>query len=80
VFQALKGSIAWGENSNGSQEEIAISLGVSPGALHVALHRLRKRYRMALEAEIAETVNQPSEIDEEVNYLHRIFAGNTTTP
>jgi hypothetical protein len=43
--------------------------------VHVALHRLRKRYRLALEAEIADTVSEEGEIEEEINHLYRVFGG-----
>ena len=39
------------------------------GAVHVAVHRLRQRYREALRARIATTVEDPSQIDEEIRDL-----------
>jgi RNA polymerase sigma factor (sigma-70 family) len=50
-------------------EALAAELGVSPGALRVAVHRIRRRYRELLRAEIAETVSTPAEIDEEIRFL-----------
>jgi RNA polymerase sigma-70 factor (ECF subfamily) len=49
--------------------EIANRLGVSDGALKVIIHRLRKRFRQLVKSEIAETVNDPAEIDSEIDYL-----------
>lgn len=74
VFEALKGSIASGGDGDGSAE-IAATLGITTGAVHVALHRLRKRYRLALEAEIADTVTDEGEIEDEINHLYRVFGG-----
>jgi RNA polymerase sigma-70 factor (ECF subfamily) len=42
---------------------------MTEGAVKVAVHRLRKRYRELLRAEIAETVSDPSEIDDEMRHL-----------
>jgi hypothetical protein len=39
------------------------------GAVKVAVHRLRQRYRELLRAEIAETVSDPSDINDEMRYL-----------
>ena len=49
--------------------EMAESLSMTEGALRVAVHRLRKRYGECLRAEIAETVADPNEIDEEIRHL-----------
>jgi hypothetical protein len=43
--------------------------GTSEGALRVAIHRFRKRYRDLLRAEIAQTVESPEEVDEELRFL-----------
>ena len=42
---------------------------MTEGAVKVAVHRLRRRYRELLRAEIAETVADPSDIDDEMRYL-----------
>ena len=49
--------------------ELARQLETSEGALKVGIHRLRKRYRELLRAEVAETVADPSQIDGELRYL-----------
>lgn len=74
VFEALQGSIARESRDADKTEEIAQTLGLTPNAVGVALHRLRKRYRLALEAEIADTVTSPDEIEEEIDHLHRVFS------
>ena len=49
--------------------ELATRLGTSEGAIKVMVHRLRQRYRELLEAEIANTVSSPEEIDQERRHL-----------
>ena len=49
--------------------EVGTSLGMSEGAVKVAVHRLRKRYGELLREEIAQTVSSPQEVDEELRYL-----------
>jgi len=49
--------------------ELAIQLDTSEGALKVGIHRLRKRYRELLRAEIAETVTSPEAVDGEMRFL-----------
>ncbi|HCN77743.1 MAG TPA: hypothetical protein DIT13_11190 [Verrucomicrobiales bacterium] len=66
TFDALKGTLSGAETS---REELAKKLGMSEGALKVAVHRLRQRYREVLRAEIAETVNSPGDVDDEMRHL-----------
>ncbi len=66
VFEALKGSLV-GEAP--ARSDIAARLGMTEGAVKVAVHRLRQRYRELLRAGIAETVSDPSDIDGEMRYL-----------
>ena len=49
--------------------KLAARLGVSEGAVKVAIHRLRRRYRELLEEEIAHTVSAPEDIQEERRHL-----------
>lgn len=51
----------------------APSLGLSEGALAVAVHRLRQRFRQAVRAQVAHTVQAPPDIDEEMRYLRRVL-------
>jgi DNA-directed RNA polymerase specialized sigma24 family protein len=63
-----------GDAARGEGAAAAGQLGLSDGAFKVAIHRMRKRYRMALRAEIGETVADPSEVDGEIRYLMAILA------
>jgi len=66
-FEALKSSLT-GEQGP-SRETMAERLGMSPGAVKVAVHRLRQRYRVLLRAAIAETVSDEADLDHEMRYL-----------
>ena len=55
--------------------ELAGQLNMSEGSLRVAVHRLRQRYRELLRAEIANTVANPGEVDEELRHLFQVLAG-----
>jgi RNA polymerase sigma-70 factor (ECF subfamily) len=48
---------------------LARETGTSEGALKVAVHRLRKRYRELFRQEIAETVSDPADVESELRYL-----------
>jgi RNA polymerase sigma-70 factor (ECF subfamily) len=43
------------------------------GAVRVAIHRLRKRYRSLLRDEIAHTLSDPAMVDEEMKALFGAF-------
>ena len=48
---------------------IAARLGIREGAVRVAVHRLRRRYGTLLRQEIAATVDDPAEVDDEIKAL-----------
>jgi RNA polymerase sigma-70 factor (ECF subfamily) len=75
MFQALKQTLA-GPRESQPYANLATQLGMNEGALRVAVHRLRKRYRALLQAEIANTVTSPEEVKEEMAHLFRAIAGN----
>jgi len=54
--------------------EVAEELGMSEGAVKVAVHRLRRRYRQLLRDEIAQTVSTDEQIDEEIRDLFAALA------
>lgn len=66
LFESLKGSLAGEEPS---RSETAARLGMTEGAVKVAVHRLRQRFRELLRTEVAETVADPAEIEDEMRYL-----------
>ena len=56
-----------------NQEEAAEKLGVPVATLRTWLWRLRQRYREALRREVASTVSDPDEVDQELQYLYQIL-------
>ena len=74
LFDALKDYL-WGEKNLAAYAEAAAALGLSEGAVKVAIHRLRQRYRDLLRAEIANTVASPEEVDEELRHLIDVISG-----
>jgi RNA polymerase sigma factor (sigma-70 family) len=66
LFEALKGTLTGGTEA---YAELAQSLDLTEGAVKVAVHRLRQRYRDRLRAAIAETVEKPEDVDDEVRDL-----------
>jgi RNA polymerase sigma-70 factor (ECF subfamily) len=51
--------------------EIAARLEVSEGAVKSMVRRLRKRFGMLLRAEVARTVDDPDQVDDEIRFLLR---------
>ena len=49
--------------------ELGPELGMSEGAIRVAVHRLRRRFAAVLRAQIANTVSSDQEIEAELEYL-----------
>jgi RNA polymerase sigma-70 factor (ECF subfamily) len=68
TFEALKGVLE-GDADVASYAELARQLNMTEGAVKVAAHRLRRRYRELLRDEIAQTVATPELVDEEIRYL-----------
>ena len=52
---------------------LAREMNTSEGALKVAIHRLRKRYRDLFRQEIADTVADPAEVESELRYLAAVL-------
>jgi RNA polymerase sigma factor (sigma-70 family) len=68
LFDRLKPFLT-GDRSGGTYGEAADGLGMTEGAVKVAVHRLRQRYRELLRAEITQTVTAPEEVDDELRQL-----------
>jgi RNA polymerase sigma-70 factor (ECF subfamily) len=54
---------------------VAADLGLTEGAVKVAVHRLRQRFGAALRQEIAETVSSDEDVEEEMRDLIRAISG-----
>ncbi len=68
TFEALRGLLA-GEPDVPSYAAVGARLGTSEGAARVAAHRLRRRYGELLRQEIAATLAEPAEVDDEIRDL-----------
>jgi RNA polymerase sigma-70 factor (ECF subfamily) len=73
LFEALKPCLL-GERAAQPYAMLAAKLGMTEGSVKVAVHRLRQRYRQLLRDEIANTVAEPGEIEEELHYLFAVLA------
>jgi len=71
-FDALK-VFVWGDQGAVSQVKIAAELGITPNALGVAVHRLRRRFGDLLREAIARTVVGENEIDVELRHLIEVI-------
>ena len=72
LFEALRGTLT-GDQPETGYAELGRQLGMNEGAIKVAVHRLRKRYREMLRAEIAQTVSDPGQVAEELRALFAAF-------
>lgn len=73
LFVALRPMMAGRSQEGDRYATLGEALGMTPGAVQVAVHRLRKRYRSQLEQAVAETVERPEEVDDELRCILRIL-------
>ena len=73
LFAALRPALA-GSRETQPYTELSRQLGLGEGAIRVAVHRLRQRYRQVLREVIADTVDAPGEIEDELRYLLQVLA------
>jgi RNA polymerase sigma-70 factor (ECF subfamily) len=74
LFDQLKEFLV-GERGRPTQAEIATDLAMTENAVKQAFHRLRQRYRVLLREEIAQTVAQPGDVEDELRHLVSILRG-----
>ena len=58
-----------------SYARVAAEFGMTEAAVKSAVHRLRQRHREILREEIAHTVANPAEIEEEIRHLREVLSG-----
>ncbi len=73
LFEQAKGYLMVGETAI-PYADAARALGLEEGAVRVAVHRLRKRYRELLRDEIAQTLSDPAQVAEELRALQAVLA------
>jgi RNA polymerase sigma factor (sigma-70 family) len=74
LFLELKETLSGGR-AEIPYRDLALRLGLSEGAVKVAAHRLRRRYRDLLREEIANTVSGPDAVEEELRQLFAALSG-----
>jgi RNA polymerase sigma-70 factor (ECF subfamily) len=74
LYEKLKSFLMLGK-SEIPYARAAADLKMSEGTVRVAVHRLRKRYRELLREEIAQTLANPAQADEEMQALFSALAG-----
>jgi len=67
-FDRLRGCLT-GDDQRIGYRELAGQLGMSEGAVKVALHRLRRRFGELLRSQVAYTVADPELVDDEIRHL-----------
>jgi RNA polymerase sigma-70 factor (ECF subfamily) len=65
------------EPEEGEYATLAAGLGLSAGAVGVAVHRLRQRYRETLRATVADTLADPGQVDEELRHVLAALRGES---
>lgn len=76
LFEGLRPRLLAGCETPGYRE-LGERLGLSEGALKVAVHRLRRRYAALLREEVARTVEDPADVDAELRYLIEVMGAPT---
>ncbi len=70
LFERLEGHLT-GEQETLPYAALSAQLGMTESAIKVTVHRLRRRYGALLRMEIAETVADPAQVDDEIRELFR---------
>jgi DNA-directed RNA polymerase specialized sigma24 family protein len=68
LYEALKGFLV-DDVADGDYARLAAELDMTPGAVTTAAHRLRDRYRELVREEVAHTVADPAEVEDEIRSL-----------
>jgi len=71
-FTVLK-SFLVAESAPGDHAIAAHELGVADSSVPVFVHRMRQRYRQLVRAQVAQTVTNPAELDEEMRHLFAVL-------
>src|SRR5436190_22924178 len=75
LFEALSGHLA-SERVDVSYASLASSLGIAEAMVKKQLHNLRQRSRWLLRDEVAHTVKNAADVDDEIRYLCAVLAAD----
>lgn len=73
LFERLRGFLTMDDDAD-THALAASDLSMTPAAVKVAVHRLRRRYRNTLRSRIAETVDSSEAVDDEMRHLTKIVS------
>lgn len=73
MFRELRTQLS-GDRAGASASEMGQRLGMTEGAVRVAVHRLRRRFGLLLREEIEQTVASPDQVDEELRCLRQVLS------
>lgn len=76
TFETLRSCLG-AEREEVSYATLSATLGAPEPTVKRLVHRLRQRYRTLLREEVAETVADPAEIDEEIRHLCGVLAADS---
>lgn len=71
-FELLKGFLT-ADGASADYAGIAEKLAVAPASVPVLVHRLRGRYRELVREEVAQTLSNPGELEEEMRHLFQVL-------
>lgn len=69
LYARLRPLLEWNSAPEGAADSIAVECGLTPGAVRVALKRLRDSWRRSIETTVAATVASASETADEVRWV-----------
>ncbi len=73
LFNELEGELLE-EECTDTYAQKAVKLGLTEGAVKMAMHRLREQYKELFRLEIAHTVAEPQDIEEEMRHLFAVIS------
>ncbi len=73
TFHRLRAYLPGG-SAPSSYAALATDLGMSENSVKVAIHRLRRRYRELLRANVSQTLADPEDLDDEIRFLLNAFS------
>ena len=74
-FEHLRQFVTDGGEAPAAYGVVGAQLGMTEGAVKVAVHRMRRRFGQSLRAEIARTVESDSKVDDELRHLLAAMQG-----
>jgi DNA-directed RNA polymerase specialized sigma24 family protein len=74
AFDQLRGFIVAGM-SDVPYAQVGRKLGITAGGVKKAVYRMRRRYQLLFREEIAQTVADPAEVEDELRHLCQVMAG-----